>query len=174
MNAIVVTFDRLPVGLLGCYGNNWITTPNFDRLAAESVLFDNHFADSPSQIGCQAWWSGRYAFRRARETPEQSLPSLLAEKGVTLRVLAEADGRDVAELAELPLEQADRVRGEDGLDVPPEETPFARLIARGLRDLRLCGTSRREPWCLWMHSRGVPIPWLPPRVLRDTIPRRHR
>ncbi len=48
MNAIVLTFDRLPVGFLSCYGNNWIATPNFDRLAFQSALFDQHFSDSPA------------------------------------------------------------------------------------------------------------------------------
>ena len=48
MNAIVVTFDRLPIGFLACCGNGWIATPNFDRLAAESALFDQHFAECPA------------------------------------------------------------------------------------------------------------------------------
>jgi arylsulfatase A-like enzyme len=47
--------------------------------------------------------------------------------------------------------------------VPIEETPFFRLAARAQRDLRLFQTSRREPWLLWIKSRGVPSPWLAPR-----------
>jgi arylsulfatase A-like enzyme len=40
-----------PVGLhtayLGCYGNDWVATPNLDRLAAEGIVFDQHLVDHP-------------------------------------------------------------------------------------------------------------------------------
>lgn len=40
MNLLVLVIDRLHPGYLGAYGNSWIETPAFDRLAAESFLFD--------------------------------------------------------------------------------------------------------------------------------------
>ena len=40
MNAIIVAIDRLHAGYLGCYGNAWILTPAFNRLAAEGFVFD--------------------------------------------------------------------------------------------------------------------------------------
>ena len=40
-NAIVVMFDSLQFNYVGCYGNDWIKTPNMDRLAREGVLFEN-------------------------------------------------------------------------------------------------------------------------------------
>ncbi len=40
MNAINLTVDRLHAGYLGCYGNSWIETPHFDRLAADGFVFD--------------------------------------------------------------------------------------------------------------------------------------
>lgn len=39
--------DRLSVGMLGAYGNAWIGTPCFDRLAFSSVLADQMFLTSP-------------------------------------------------------------------------------------------------------------------------------
>ena len=51
MHAIVICFDRLPYGLLGCYGNTEARTPGFDRLAAQSVTFDNCFAADLRQEG---------------------------------------------------------------------------------------------------------------------------
>jgi arylsulfatase A-like enzyme len=175
MNAIVVSFDRLPVGFLGCYGNGWIATPNFDRLAAESVLFHQHFAEDVSPgTECQAWWSGRYESRRRtsvskdrsrQDSDGPSLPSLFMERGIAFRLLVEtAREDDAADIALLPPEDTESVRGSDGLDVPPEETPFFRLVARAKRDLRLLRTSRSEPWLLWIKSRGVPEPWLAPRT----------
>ncbi|MBR6480102.1 MAG: hypothetical protein IKT12_00235, partial [Thermoguttaceae bacterium] len=43
-NIICFLTDRLHLGYLGAYGNGWIGTPAFDRLAGESVLFDRAFA----------------------------------------------------------------------------------------------------------------------------------
>lgn len=47
MRAIVFALPGLPVGWLGAYGNDWVGTPNLDRLAAEGVVFDRHISDCP-------------------------------------------------------------------------------------------------------------------------------
>jgi arylsulfatase A-like enzyme len=167
MNAIVLTFDRLPLSFLACYGNNWIDTPNFDRLAAQSVCFHQHFAESLTlNTTRHAWWSGCYECRRQGE-PRLSdlLPAALAARGVTVRMLLEAgngDDESARDLSQLLPDWTQVVTGADGLDVAPDDTPFLRLVARAQRDLRLLRTSRSEPWLLWIKSRGVPIPWLPP------------
>ncbi|HBL48284.1 MAG TPA: sulfatase, partial [Planctomycetaceae bacterium] len=55
--AFVVSFEELPACMLGCYGHQWIETPNFDRLAALSVLFDQHYANdlSATQNSFPCW-----------------------------------------------------------------------------------------------------------------------
>ena len=45
--AIVLSLDQLSRRCLGCYGHEWIETPNLDRLASRGVVFDQCFA-SPS------------------------------------------------------------------------------------------------------------------------------
>jgi len=40
MKIVVVMCDTLRRDYLGCYGNKWIRTPNFDRLAEHSTVFD--------------------------------------------------------------------------------------------------------------------------------------
>jgi arylsulfatase A-like enzyme len=45
MRILVLNATSCHVGYLGCYGNDWIATPNLDRLAAEGVVFDRHLAD---------------------------------------------------------------------------------------------------------------------------------
>lgn len=45
MRTIFVLFDSLNRSALGCYGGS-IETPNFDRLAAKSAVFDNHYIGS--------------------------------------------------------------------------------------------------------------------------------
>jgi arylsulfatase A-like enzyme len=167
MNAIVLSFDRLPVGFLSCYGNNWIATPNFDRLAFQSAVFDQHFADAPVvQANCSAWWTGRYGWRSKNdESHTLSLPKFLSGHGISFRLLVETNGHSARTPASaFPIDHAELVQGEDGLDVDPEDTPLFRLVARAQRDVRLLRTSRREPWLIWLKSRGVPTPWLAPRT----------
>src|SRR5438094_626669 len=49
MKILVLEARGLHLGFLGCYGNNWIATPNLDRVAAEGVVFDRHFHDCPGE-----------------------------------------------------------------------------------------------------------------------------
>ena len=46
MNILSLVIDRLHVGYLGCYGNSWIATPNFDRLASDGFVFDQALIQS--------------------------------------------------------------------------------------------------------------------------------
>jgi len=45
MNLIVIMLDSLRADHLGCYGNEWIKTPNIDEFAKESVLFEQAFTN---------------------------------------------------------------------------------------------------------------------------------
>src|SRR5271169_2283763 len=59
MKVLILTVRGLRVDSLGCYGNDWIDTPNLDKFAAESVVFDEHFADQPDVEGeFLAWETG--------------------------------------------------------------------------------------------------------------------
>ena len=45
MNIIMIMIDSLRQDHLGCYGNEWIETPNIDALAKESVVFENAYPE---------------------------------------------------------------------------------------------------------------------------------
>ena len=45
MNIIMIVIDSLRFDHLGCYGNDWIETPNIDRFAQESVVFENAYPE---------------------------------------------------------------------------------------------------------------------------------
>jgi arylsulfatase A-like enzyme len=81
MKVLVLHISGLHLGFLGFYGNTWIETPHLDRLAAESVVFDQHHADCP---GIRTCWTGAYG--SAAEA--QSLPALLKEAGVPFVAVA--------------------------------------------------------------------------------------
>ncbi|MDA0284940.1 MAG: hypothetical protein O3B13_05860 [Planctomycetota bacterium] len=178
MKAVVLTFDRLPAHLLGCYGNEWIETPGFDRLAASGSVFDQHFAELPGPVGPNhPWWTGEFEFFAARpidhSTEEGSSISwlkILADRGVKCRLLAE-------QLEGLPIGlfySAEEVGGSDGLNVDHHDVPIARLVQRGIEllagdkdDAASSGVSDSSSELLWLHSRGVPSPWLPPRLFAE-------
>jgi choline-sulfatase len=46
-NIILIDIDSLRADHLGCYGYNKNTSPNIDKLAEESIVFDNFFIESP-------------------------------------------------------------------------------------------------------------------------------
>jgi hypothetical protein len=58
MRAVVFAIRGCPAGWLGAYGNEWVATPNLDRLAAESVVFDRHISDRPDAAAATAAWLG--------------------------------------------------------------------------------------------------------------------
>ncbi|MFM9963643.1 MAG: sulfatase [Planctomycetaceae bacterium] len=74
--AIVFALDQLSRRCLGCYGHEWIETPNLDRLAARGVVFDQCFA-SPAEKPL------------LRDTTLSWLEQL--PRGVAVRWLSEAD-----------------------------------------------------------------------------------
>lgn len=49
--AVVVMLDELSRRCLGCYGHEWIDTPNLDRLASRGVVFDQCFASPLPESG---------------------------------------------------------------------------------------------------------------------------
>ena len=91
--AVVIAFDRLSSGALGCYGNIEVNTPRFDQLAAESVVFDQHFGGNFDPAARDhAWWTGCQQFLR---TPDQQsacahLADLLRAAGVSTRMIRDA------------------------------------------------------------------------------------
>jgi arylsulfatase A-like enzyme len=70
MKILVLEACALHLGFVGCYGNDWVATPNLDRLAVEGVVFDQHITDSPepttSDWRMRSAVTGRYAFPGAR------------------------------------------------------------------------------------------------------------
>jgi arylsulfatase A-like enzyme len=54
MKVLLLVAHGLNAGYVGCYGNEWVSTPQLDQLAAEGIVFDQHFADHPdANCPCQ-------------------------------------------------------------------------------------------------------------------------
>ena len=79
MNIIVIVADSLRVDHLGCYGSS-VKTPNIDRLAAGSALFEQAYAENLPTLPCRtAWWTGRHLFAQRGWQPFEVGDYLLAE-----------------------------------------------------------------------------------------------
>jgi arylsulfatase A-like enzyme len=56
MHIFLIEIRSCHVGYLGCYGNDWLSTPAFDAIAGAGLVFDSHYADLVGEaIGQPAW-----------------------------------------------------------------------------------------------------------------------
>lgn len=86
MKTIVILMDSLNRRFLPAYGNTWVRTPNIDRLAARSCVFDNHFVGSaPCMPARHDLLTGRIDFLERNWAPVQpfdcTLPYILRKHG---------------------------------------------------------------------------------------------
>jgi len=93
MNFVVIVSDTFRRDHLGCYGNDWIHTPNIDRLASESVVFDRAYAASfPTVPNRRDVLTGRFTFTYSDWAPlppdELVIAEVLGQAGyVTMMIL---------------------------------------------------------------------------------------
>jgi arylsulfatase A-like enzyme len=155
MKAIVVIARGLQLGALGCYGNQWIDAPALDTLAAEGVVFDQHFADNADPVaGRRTWRSGRYHLPEFTSTaPTEPWPDLLAvlrQQGIYTCLIVD-DTRPSSQ------EFADGWDEVHHVSVAEDEMPLdATLEAVGAALERL---ERRDNWLLWIDLAALLPPW---------------
>lgn len=166
MNAICLVFDRLHAGYLGAYGNSWIETPAFDRLASQAFLFDQAMIDSP-ELAClyRSYWQGWHALGIEPPESRPALPKLLREAGVKTvlatdepQVARHGLANDFDELIEInPPSQPPAIATEI------EQTHFARCFAQIVDWLE----TARGPFLLWCHFAGLGTTWDAPLSFRQ-------
>ncbi len=140
MKILVLNASALHVGYLGPYGNEWVATPALNRLAAEGVVFDQHYADCPG--GPRSAWTGRYVF----PLPQ---PAELAVPAPELPALLEAAGVPFAHITD-----PGPLAGEDAADLTPLERTLEAVLFDGLEPL-----GAAERWLVWVDLPGLHPPW---------------
>jgi hypothetical protein len=165
MNAICLVIDRLHAGYLGAYGNTWIATPVFDRLACEGFVFDHALADSPRLEDLyRSYWQGWHPMCPG-EPPEgrSSLAERLDEVGVQTALLS--DERSVLGHA-LALQFDELVEIDPPWEPRPAEgleaTHLARCFAQAISWLG----GAEGPFLLWCHLGGLGSAWDAPAEFR--------
>ena len=159
MNVICLVIDRLHSGYLGAYGNTWVETPSFDRLAAEAFVFDQFSIDTPDLDRLyRSYWQGRHALCRQDETKDRwpSLPSLLRDAGLAATLLTDEPSVAYHELARefdqvLELAPPYAVELADSM----EQTHLAEFFARTVNWIE----SADAPFFLWCHAQGLGGVW---------------
>lgn len=94
MKAIMVMFDSLNRRMLPPYGCDWVHAPNFERLAQETVTFDNSYVGSmPCMPARRELHTGRYNFLHRSWGPlepfDDSMPELLKDNGVYTHLVSD-------------------------------------------------------------------------------------
>jgi arylsulfatase A-like enzyme len=164
-HAICLVVDRLSAGFLGAYGNTWVRTPAFDRLAAESFLFDQAIIDSPrfDQL-YRAFWRGTHAASTSRDEPSPNLIARLAAAGVaTVLLTDEPEIRDLD--AARDFEKSIEIEVND-VDTPYEAIEYTHLadfFAAAIESL----ADMDGPSLTWLHTRGMSAPWDAPLDFRN-------
>lgn len=87
MKTIVILMDSLNKRFLPPYGNEWVKTPNIDRLAQKCRVFDSHFVGSaPCMPARHDLLTGRLEFLERNWSPIQpfdcTLPYMLKKNGI--------------------------------------------------------------------------------------------
>ena len=94
MKAIMVMYDSLNRRMLPPYGAEWVHAPNFERLYARTVTFDNSYVGSMPCMPCRReLHTGRYNFLHRSWGPlepfDDSVPEILDEHGVYTHLVSD-------------------------------------------------------------------------------------
>jgi arylsulfatase A-like enzyme len=165
MKALVIVASGLQPSFLGCYGNEWIDTPHLDALAAQSAVFDQHFADHADADGTRrAWRTGRYHLplpddvSASLSVPSDDLLGLLRQRTVGTFLVSDSIRPPPTEFAA----GWDRIfstqpqAGEDALEMALEAAGDA-----------LDELASQEHWLLWLDLATLLPPWIRTEEYQD-------
>ena len=154
MQAVIVSFDSLAANSLGCYGNQWIETPNWDQLAATGAVFDRYFIDTLGPMAGMAWSTGKHSLLSAGPPPI-CIGSLLKAGHVETQLIAAGEPQSWQQSFEF--DNVIRVQGREGAETKPDEIPFAEAVKAAILT-RKASANSTAPKLLWVHAPGPGVP----------------
>lgn len=184
---LVITLDTTRADVLGCYGSTLGATPNLDRLASSSVLFERAYAPMPQTLPSHATLFTGLPPRRhgAVENARTLDPGV----GTLAEDLARRGWETAACIGALVLERGTGIeRGFAHWDQPQgvardSQHPVERRAA-AVTDAALWWAGRRaepeRPYLLWVHYYDPHGPYEPPQervplaAVRAEVERRAR
>lgn len=146
--AVVLALERLPLRLPGCYGGD-VATPNVDRLAADAMVFDRHFAaDVDDRAAAHAWWTGRRQVSDADERPSATAGWWDALQTAGVEIVALAEPADSPALR-CPIPECVSVAGTPGTE---------RLLRDAAQRLGARSGPPSGDRLFWIQSAALPRP----------------
>ncbi len=174
-SAVVFVIDRLSPAFLGPYGNTWLESPAFCRVASEGIVAEMVIAHTPNLAGSYAaYWQGWKGvaglFRQLKQgtatASDIDFAFLQAIKESGRKTILLTDDPAVAELPGASLFE-ECILLQQPVTVQPanevEATDLARITAEAVTLI----SSSEGPFFLWVHSRGMSGPWDAPLEFRN-------
>jgi hypothetical protein len=162
-SVVVLVIDRLGAPWIGPYGNSWLDTPNFNRLATRSVLFESAIAATGDlSEAYRGLWTGRHVLE-PKPGAMPTLPAMAAKNGSAI-LLTDDDSVAKHELANDFAE----IHFERPLRIEKSAAQVERTDLFGFFDAA-CDlvADPNRPNLVWLHSRGMSGPWDAPLELRE-------
>jgi arylsulfatase A-like enzyme/glycosyltransferase involved in cell wall biosynthesis len=164
-NLVLCVVDTLRADHLGCYGYERDTSPQLDRLAAESVRFAAAYAQAPETVASHAsLFSSTYPAVHATWNDPGPLDPVrdyraLSPEAVCLAEVLQSDGYTTAAFADGGWLQVERGLGQ-GFET--FESRFLGAEDRVDQALEwLADHDARRPFFLFLHTYEVHTPYLP-------------
>jgi len=145
---VLVTSEQWHLGFLGCYGAEWIETPEFDQWALDSVVFDQHFAADLTRGAQHSAW-----LQRSGSDPSAWLTQL-RRSGVQTTLVQSAEyplsltDEEVDVLHTISI--ADTLSSKEAPAIP-------ELLARARRIIASWRMGLTRPELLWIHLPALPL-----------------
>lgn len=171
---IVVAVDAWRASSLGAYGNTWYGTPELDRFASQSLVYEQVLADSNSLAKVyDSLWTGQHLLDRTplagNVQPGPSIIERLREEGYACELVT-----DEAAVAQHQLASGfDRVEHFDSTStlaaVDALATSFAKVLEAAANVAGEWSSEYEQPRLLWIHLRGFSGEWDAPREFAESL-----
>ncbi len=165
-SAIVVVVDRLGSGFLGPYGNTWVDSPTWNRLAGESLLFESALTDTVClETVYRSYWQGLHAAVPGQpQTP--TFPQQATEQGIDTLLITDCERVGQHPLARDFASGTALSRTETPVEARSiDETRSGLLFAAAMDEL----ATRSHPYCLWLHAAAMNAAWDSPYAIREAF-----
>ena len=138
------------------HGNEWVRTPNLDRIAAESVVFDRHFASTPHP---KYWHHSFYSGKRITHSQIAAPGSCHASMNHLLNLFRQS-GTKLFRIIERPSHHSSdgsvwsqniEIHEQPGIDLGQETLTQLCSLVEILK--------QSENWVLWLESNRLVPPW---------------
>jgi arylsulfatase A-like enzyme len=165
-SVVLITVDALRPDHLGCYGYSRDTSPNLDRMAAESLVFDRCFANgSETRFSIPSLFTG-FLPHETRAYERIPLPAEV----VTLAEMLSAGGFETAAVVGNYVLREDRGFSQgfrlydDDLEDEEQVRRWPESTAEHTTDraVALLRDDLPEPFFLWVHYQDPHGPYTPP------------